>query len=509
MIDNSYKKLLIHKKSPIKRDKQIEIIDNLFDCFVQYNKDMLYISDGFLGKISSRKAFEVTAYQHIVEKFEDVEIKTYDEEKNRDVWNMKIADIYDTLTVRNSYELLCYESDLFLSEQTISKDNLAKTITVTTNKLHIKEIKPPDIKKDEYLEIVQDYKKHFEYFDELLKLIIDMRFAKNRKASFLHLRVKSNWGKSFLSGLLQNLQIGFEIDYHNLMNKGANDIAPIQVRNSFVMILDEFNNFSSEMKKLSHDFKFAPKFGMTEKVELYLKILMSAEKSPSFSDGVDPQIVNRVMVMDIEDNEANKLTDREIYKKHGNAKYMSALERYAYLKLTKYISEYLSMEKFEAHKKADMASSETLNKYKMSGVLNLNDETKSVINEAISDILNSNEMTLNPRFRSIRNNIIEINSGVHSGNIFIKQPKRTLEIIIKESVSESEYKKMKWKLSNIADIVNILSDNRSKTISIGNKKMKGIIITIKEPKIAKEILKDLKANGSLTIEDNQAQKELF
>ncbi len=508
MIDNSYKKLLIHKKSPIKRDKQIEIIDNLFDCFVQYNKDMLYISDGFLGKISSKKAFEVTAYQHIVEKFEDVEIKTYDEEKNRYVWNIKIADIYETLTVRNNYNLLCYESDLFLSEQAISKDNLTRTITVTTNKLHIKEIKTPNIPKDEYLEIVQDYKKHFKYFDELLKLIIDMRLAKDRKASFLHLRVKSNWGKSFLSGLLQNLQIGFEIDYHNLMNKGANDIAPIQVRNSFVMILDEFNNFSSEMKKLSHDFKFAPKFGMTEKVELYLKILMSAEKSPSFSGGVDDQIVNRVMVMDIGDNEAIELTKREIYKKYGNAKYMSALERYAYLMLTKYLSEYLAMDKFEAHKKADIAVNEALNKYRMQNVTNLNDETKSVINETIADILNSDDMTLNPRFRSIRKNIIEIDSGVHRGNIFIKQPKRTLEIIIKESVSESEYKKMKWKLSNISDIVNILSDNRGKTISIGNKKMKGIVITIEEPKTAKEIVKDLEANGNLTI-DSQAPKEIF
>jgi len=180
-----------------------------------------------------------------------------------------------------------------------------------------------------------------------------MRLAKDRKASFVHLRVKSNWGKSFLSGLLQNLQIGFEIDYHNLMNKGANDISPIQVRNSFVMILDEFNNFSAEMKKLSHDFKFAPKFGMTEKVELYLKVLMSAEKSPSFSGGVDDQIVNRVMVMDISDVEAKRLTDRGVYKKHGNAKYMSALEYYSYLELTRRLSEYLSLEKFEAHRIAD------------------------------------------------------------------------------------------------------------------------------------------------------------
>ena len=122
MIDDHYKNLLINKKSPIKKEQQLEIIDNLFDCFVQYNKDMLYISDGFLGKITSRKAFEVTAYQHIKAHFEYIEIKSYDEEKNREKWNMKISDIYDTLTVRNPFDLLSYESDLFSPTQTIAKD---------------------------------------------------------------------------------------------------------------------------------------------------------------------------------------------------------------------------------------------------------------------------------------------------------------------------------------------------------------------------------------------------
>ena len=476
MISN-YKNLLINKKSPIAKEQQLEIIDNLFDCFVQYNKDMLYISDGFLGKIASRKAFEVTAYQHIKAHFEDVEIKFYDEEKNREKWNMKISDIYDTLTVRNSFDLLSYESDLFAPTQTIAKDNMTKTITVTTNKLHIKEIPIPLIAKNDYLEIVQDYKKHFKYFDELLKLVIDMRLAKDRKASFVHLRVKSNWGKSFLSGLLQNLQIAFEIDYHNLMNKGANDIAPIQVRNSFVMILDEFNNFSAEMKKLSHDFKFAPKFGMTEKVELYLKILMSAERSPSFSGGVDNQIVNRVMVMDIDDKEAGRLTDRDVYTKYGNAKYMSALERYSYLTITKHLNEYLALEKFEAHKKADEAVNIALKKYKMKDVTNLNDETKSVLNEAISDIINSSDMDINPRFRDIKNNIIVVNSGIYTGKIFIKQPKRTIETILKNTVSEGDYKKMKWKLSSLNDILTVLAD---KPIFLNGKTQKGIVITIEE-----------------------------
>lgn len=187
MIDKDYKKLLVNKKSVIHSKTQISIIDELFECFIQYGKDMLYISDGFLGKITSRKAFEVTAYQHLRGTFKTVAIKSYDEEKNRDKWNIKIDDIYDTLTVRNNYELLCYESDLFLSGQQIEKDNLTKTVTVKTNKVHIKNITKPNIDTNDYIEIVKDYKKHFKYFDELLNLIVDMRLAKDRKASFVHL----------------------------------------------------------------------------------------------------------------------------------------------------------------------------------------------------------------------------------------------------------------------------------------------------------------------------------
>jgi len=472
-----FKKMLVHKRSPIKKDIQLKIINVLFDTFIQYDKNLLFLYGGKIAKITSRRAFETNAFFYLSIVFEDIELKSYDEDKEKYKWNIKISEIYDVITSVNSYDLLVYESDLFLGQQEIRKDDFAKTITVVTNKLHIKEIKQPSIKQSDYNEIIKDYKQHFKYFDELIDLIIDMRLAKDRKASFLHLRVKSNWGKSFLSGLFQNLQIGFEIDYHNLMNKGANDIAPIQVRNSFVLILDEFNNFSAEMKKLSHDFKFAPKFGMSEKVELYLKILMSAEKSPSFGGGVDDQIVNRVMVMDISDNEAVALTNRAIYKKYGNAKYMVALERYTYLKLMKRLEHYLSMEKFEAHKLADKRVNKALDRYRMKDVSNLNDEVKFTINDTIHEILESSDIDLNPRFRDIRKNIIELKSGRFAGKIFIKQPKKTFEIILKNTVSESEFKKMKWKLSDLSNIVNLVSN---KPQFINNKTQKGLVIDIED-----------------------------
>jgi len=481
-----FKKLLVAKKSKIKAEVQLKIIDNLFDVFLYFrpSKTMLYISEGRISQIPSRKTFETIAYYHLVSEFEGVEIKSYNEEKDRYKWNIKISEIYDVLVSENAYDLVSYESDLFADRQIVSKNDLTKTITITTNKLHIKEIKEPNMKKDDYLEIVRDYKQHFPNFDEVLKLIIDMRLAKNRKASFLYLRVKSDWGKSFFSGLLQNLQIGLEIDYHNLMNKSANNIAPIQVRNSFVLLLDEFNNFSSDMKKLSHSFIFAAKFGMAEKVELYLKILLSAEKSPSFSGAVDDQIVNRVMVMDMSSDRVMKLTDRPIYNKHGNDKYMSALERYAYLKLTKYLKEYLEMDRFEAHRKADNEVRKMLEKYKMRDVSNLNEATKSVINEMIAEILESDEMSIRPKFKDIKSNIIKITTGAYTGKVFIRQPKKTIETILKHSVSEGELKKMKYKISDLESILNILS---TKPYKIDKKTLKGVVIDIEEVEEKKEL----------------------
>ena len=496
-----YFNLLVNRKSPIIEATQIEIMEYLFDTFVQYNKDLLLISNGYISPVRSRVAFETMAHMQLRINFPDAQIKSFNEDKNTYKWNLKIHDIYDTLTTINTYSLLRYESDLFAPKQTVIKNHQTSTITVITNTLHIKEPQQEERTKEEdveYVEITNDYKRHFPHFDDLLKLIIDMRFAKDRKASFVHLRVKSNWGKSFLSGLLKNIEIGFEIDYHNLMNKGASDIAPIQVRNSFVMILDEFNNFSAEMKKLSHSFAFAPKFGMREEVELYLKILMSAEKSPSFAGGVDSQIVNRVMVMDVEDSDAVKLTDREIYRKHGNAKYMRALEVYAYLQISEHLFNYLEREKFEAHREADVSVGLALEKFKMKDVENLNDTTKSVINSMIEEILDSSDIELNPKFREIKANIIMIDRGKYKGKVFIKAPLRTFEIILKNSTSESEYKKMKYKLSDVKSIVNLVMEYNDSKFSVnGGKQIKGLVIDIEDKKSHSEILKDLEQRGSL------------
>ena len=483
------------------------VIKYLFEIFVTLNEKMLLITDGYIHRISSKNAFMTMAEMQLKREFLDINLVEISD-KGKKKWLIDIDAIYDTISSTNSFKLLRYKTDLFAENQKVLRDYATETITVVSNKLHIKELSPLNVTREQEQEIIADYKNHFPQFDILLKLIVDMRFAKNRKASFLHLRVKSNWGKSFLSGILKNLEIGFEIDYHNLMNTGASSISPIQVRNSFVLLLDEFNNFSQEMKKLSQEFTFAPKFGQSETIELYLKILMSAEKSPSFVGGVDEQILNRVMVFDIADKEAKTLTSREIYNKHGNGLYMAVLEDYANRIIREKISNYLNMEKFEAHREADNQVLIALDRFQMKAE-SLSDNTKDILNNALNEIIESGDMDmqLNPKYRELKKYIREIRNGRYEGKVFIKSPQKVFETILKVEASENEYKKMRYKLSNLDDVINLVADHRGSATRISSRKSeKGIVIDIEEPKTAKEVLEDLKENGNLIIEEPTLNK---
>ena len=467
---------LTGKNEKIDIDTQKELISFLFDRFIQHPKSLLYIGDGLIKQVPNKKAFLTMAKLAIKREYKDIDLLTLNEEKNTYKWNIRIDDIYDIIITMNSCKMIRYISNPFSLKQQVILKPLTETVEVITNTIHIKPTTNKGIKQDEYKEIVKDYKQHFKHFDKLLKLIIDMRFAKDKKASFVHLRVKSDWGKSFLSGLLKNLEIAIEVDYHNLMNKSTNDIHPIQVRNSFVMILDEFNNFSQEMKKLSHSITLAAKYEMSETIELYLKILMSAEKSPSFTGGVDDQIVNRVMVFDIPDHEARTLISRPIYKKYGNAMYMRALEHYSYLSLKQHIDKYLSMKELQAYKTADNEVRVTYIENKMQGIENVNTTIANILNEEIEDIAHTDIDAIAQPYRHIKGNIKLLHEGIHAGKIFIRQTHKVFETILKNTTIDTEYKKMKFKLAGINEHLNIVSDNSKTPIKLFGKAYKGIVI---------------------------------
>jgi len=453
----TYINLLVDETSEMDAKLQYKIIKFLFGTFIQYQKDTLYIYNGFIKTIKSKQAFLTMVDMTIKLEF-NIDIMFYSKKAKKVKWLIKIDKIYDTITTINSYSQLIYKSNPFASKQTAYTDDSTGIIRVITNKIHIKELSNINISKNDYNSILQDYKNHFKYFDDFLDLVVDMRFAKDRKASFLHFRVKSDWGKSFLSGLLKNIEIGMEVNYHNLMNKSTNDISPVQVRNSFVLILDEFNKFGQDMKSLSHDFTFAPKFGMSETVELYLKLLFSAERSASFTGAVDDQIVNRVMVFDFPDEETIKLVDREEYIYHGNAKYMRVLEDYALKKISKRIKEYLSMDELEAYRMADNRVRSFYSKYKMTADSLINNIT-DILNDTIKYIAMTDKDELPRYYQDIKDKIsIDDLTGQYKDKYIIQSVTKVCERILKNETSEQEYKKMIFKLTDIKNVLNVVDD---------------------------------------------------
>jgi len=461
MDKTTYINLLIDKSSEMDEKLQYQIIEFLFKTFVQYQKDTLYIYNGVIKKVKSKQAFLTMVKMTVNIEF-NIDIMFYSKKAKKIKWLIKIDELYDTITTINSYEQLIYSSNLFANKQIAYTDDFTGVIKVITNKIHTKELEQINISNNDYNSIIKDYKEHFKYFDDFIDLIVDMRFAKDRKASFLHFRVRSDWGKSFLAGLLKNIEIGIEVDYHNLMNKSTNDISPIQVRNSYVLMIDEFNNFSQEMKKLSHSFTFAPKFGMSETVELYLKVLFSAENSVSFTGGVDEQIINRVMVFDFPDNETVKLIDREEYIYQGNAKYMKVLEDYTLKRILKRVDNYLLMEEMEAYKTADNRVRNFYSVYKMSADSLINNIT-DILNDTIKYIAMSDIDNLPKYYQDLKKRIfIDDETGQYPKKYVIQNHSVVFERILKNETNEKEYKKMSFKLTNIYNIVDVVDDRTKK-----------------------------------------------
>ena len=461
------KSSLLKQNSQLEKEEQEEIIEDMFESFVCYIKDMLFFNDGKIEKVPTEKAF-YTIVGMRYNSFYGGRLITFETTKSgaiKKVWQIDISEIYNSIMTFNRFELLYYKSNLFAEKQYIEANRTNKTITVYTNKINIRKT-PLLVKRENYEEIVADYKKHFEFLDDFLRLIVVCRFAGDRKSSFLHMRVKSNWGKSFLMGILRNIEVGFEIDYGHLQNTQTSNISPMQVRNSFVLGIDEFNKLSKEMFKMSHSWQFSAKYGMLEEIDLYLKVLFSAEDSSSFNGGVDEQVINRVMIFDIEDSKSIPLTDRTIYLKYGNKQYMEALAHYFYKGISNHISSFMKLGLYESGKVADLELKEYHKAFKIKEDETLEPLLRKTLLEELNTVLEeklsvSNDSYTNYQYKSIHNKVFRVARGADKGKIIIKSHKKVMETIAKEAFDTETYKKVHWKLPRVGKILKYvkISDN--------------------------------------------------
>lgn len=276
----------------------------------------------------------------------------------KNIFDIMIVD----LQIKNQYSVLSYRRDPWAKEAVILRDD--HKLEYVAPYFYIKPY------SDKFLIdivqmnlIVDDYRQHFPQFDDFLDWLIANRFTTNRRTSYSYLRVNAGFGKSFLASIFEELGTGRKILQTQLKHNSASDLSPVDFRNSFILMIDEFTHFAKELKDLTHGMYLSAKYQLSEYVPLYAKVFMSAEKSTSFfgDAGVDEQLADRVSIIDL--SNCGKLENRKLYK--ANTKlYHEALKKYVNQFFNNRAEYYVKLGELEANVQANKMLDKHFNKYK-------------------------------------------------------------------------------------------------------------------------------------------------
>jgi len=272
-------------------------------------------------KLIKQSLYNITSnelYPYLKE--EDVDYKFLKKNKNDESW--KIGDFQKLYSVlKDLYKFknrvvdeLMYDIDFRQKEkiklEVIEQEhNDLRILKITKNNVDIiLNENGYEIDAKKYLRYLKIYKEVFPNFVEYLNFLTYILFDSGRKESFVYINAPSNWGKSFLMGVFNELGVGLEVVAASL-EKRPSPLTAKMFENKINLFIDEFKVFKHDYKMLTDHFNLESKNKDEVQVPLFLKTFISAEFSTSFEDGVDEQITNRVLVYDYNTNKTKLLKD--------------------------------------------------------------------------------------------------------------------------------------------------------------------------------------------------------
>lgn len=191
--------------------------------------------------------------------------------------------------------------------------------------------------------ILADYKEHFPFLDETLVFIAASRFARDRKRCYLWLQADSDWGKGFFLGAFQTM--GAVVDVSVKEIEAMFEGKPVgrsmtDFKRAMILAVDEFKSARSELKQLQSEISISPKNQLTQSVEVFTKLFMSAEDVPSFAgeEGIEPQFANRFSYMRF----YGSLTERVLYQA-DSPKYADNVQTYIANFMNEEIARYVEL----------------------------------------------------------------------------------------------------------------------------------------------------------------------
>jgi hypothetical protein len=214
--------------------------------------------------------------------------------------------------------------------------------------------------------IVDDFIEHFPQFEAFLTFIVASRFARDRKRAYLWLHCPSDWGKGFLIAVLSNLGVVVEMsvkEVEKVFEGGPVGRSMKDYKRCFALVIDEMKTVKSETKQLQNEMTLSPKNQLTQTVEIYAKIFMSAEHIPSLAgeNGVEDQFANRLSLIQGE----GSLTTRPLFKSIGQARYIDSITAFAIEQLNSQIAGMVEMGRAGAEEYAQLGLDEFYESHKI------------------------------------------------------------------------------------------------------------------------------------------------
>jgi len=462
------------KEDYVLYDKICETFLKLVEKVYYYDKKIICIFDDKIAHLPSYNVF----FDYLID--EDINnvgsmFKSLSKEYKKSFREFTSVK-YNSIQIKNQIALIQNQYDLFLDKDIY--ENFERTLTIKkakfdfTNKesMIYKDIQRTllDISDEEKKLIVNDYRTHFKEFDEIIKWLVALQFSNDKRSSFLHLHMYAGFGKSFFIGLFEDLNIGFKTKPEKIF-KSPCDHRVFEVEGRLAMLIDEFTIFKKDFKDLLFDIRVRELFGSEFKIAIGGKIFCSAEKSPSFDDGVDDQILDRMN--QIIKKDGIKLDERPLKKQYGGRIYHTIVKEYLFNRVIDLINEFISL----GIKDADIRATNFIEEFYQTYTLrkntkNLNETIKEKFLTSIYEIAFNKNENLTKDELEIKKLIITTKE-----DLYIRSITKVFETYLKNE-SENFSKKAKYKASDIEDILG----RENKAYKLDGNTIRCIHITKKE-----------------------------
>ena len=296
-------------------------------------------------------------------------------------------------------------------------------------------------------ELVDDFKQHFPEFDDVIELMVNSRFAKDRKKAYLWLHCDSDWGKSFLISVLNDLDLSIEMspqEAEAMIESKPVAKTELDFVESFVTVFEEFKSVKSGLKQLESSISFSPKNASEITVQLYLKLFLSANDVPSLagSRGVEDQFSNRFSLI----RGKGRLNDRKLFSEH-QGEYFTSVRNYVALYVNNRVAEMQDMGKYDSVTIATNGINEFHSKYNIGS-------SRGKISDNINEVVEEFRATAIRHVNSIEYGAFKNAVKISGEHIVLLKPTRVISDWIDTEFDKSEqmtWKKLKSDMKDLID----------------------------------------------------------